>query len=98
MKPPVEAPTSRHSRPSTGMTKHSSARSSFSPPRETKRGRSATAISTSRDTSVPGFDARAPSAPSVTSPAITAAAARLRLSKSPRSTISVSSRILSLMA
>jgi hypothetical protein len=36
--PPVEAPTSRQSRPTGSTPKASSACASFSPPRETKRG------------------------------------------------------------
>ena len=38
MNPPVEAPTSRQSRPAGSTPKASSACASFSPPRETKRG------------------------------------------------------------
>jgi len=38
VKPPVEAPTSRQSRPATSSSRTDRACSSFSPPRETNRG------------------------------------------------------------
>ena len=73
MKPPVEAPTSRQSRPVTSIPSSSSALASFSPPRETKRARSATISSASGSTSSLGFSATGPSAPTRTSPARTEA-------------------------
>ena len=92
MNPPVEAPTSSADRPPGSIPKASSAFASFTPPRETNGGASATATSASSATSSPGFRAGRPA--TRTSPAITAAAARERDSNSPRSASRVSSRRL----
>ena len=74
-----------------------SALASLIPPRETKRGRSSTASSTSSATSWPGLAARSPSLPpSRTSPAMTDAAARAREAKSPRWASRVSRRTLAI--
>ena len=73
----------------------SSALASLIPPRETKRGRSSTATSTSSATIWPGLAARSPPVPPRrTSPAITDAAARAREANSPRWASRVSRRSL----
>src|SRR3954452_6744683 len=85
VKPPVEAPTSRQRRPAGSTPSASSALRSLIPPRETYGGGASTPSSTSGSTSWPGLAALASPGPSRTWPAITAAAARLRDAKSPRS-------------
>ena len=92
MKPPVEAPTSRQSRPATSIASASSAFSSFSPPRETYRGGSLTSSSASSATSWLGFSASGPSRPIRTRPARTDSAALVREPASPRSASRVSIR------
>ena len=53
VKPPVDAPTSRHPVPATSRPKASSAFASFSPPRETNGGGRATSSSTSSSSCSP---------------------------------------------
>ena len=89
----IDAPTSRQSRPAGSIPSRSSALASLMPPRDTKAGASSTDTAASPATIRPGFRARAPSCPTLTWPASTAAAARERDSKRPRSTSSVSSRV-----
>ncbi len=91
VKPPVEAPTSTQSRPTTSTSNASSAFCSFSPPRETKRGGRSTSSAASSATCSPGL-----SCPG-TSPASTSACACARDSASPRSTRSTSRRFLFVM-
>ena len=89
--PPVEAPASSARRPATSTANRSSAATSFSPPRETKRaGGPSRWTGSSGDTSRPGRSARAPE--TSTSPASMASCARARDSVSPRRTSSRSSR------
>ena len=92
MKPPVEAPTSRQSRPATSMPSASSALSSLIPPRETKRGPASTISAASGSTSWLGRSATGPSSPTRTSPARTAPAAAERDGNSPRSAKTASIR------
>ena len=94
MKPPVEAPTSRQVRPAGSTPKASRAPSSFSPPRETKRGGISTAMSTSASTRSPGRRSRRAASPLPTRmrPASSMAWARLRVSTRPRVTTSWSRR------
>ena len=96
MKPPVEAPTSRQSRPATSTPSASSAFSSLIPPRETKGGGSATSSSASAATSWLGFCASGPSGPIRTRPARTDSAALVREPASPRSASRVSIRRLAM--
>ena len=87
MKPPVEAPTSRQSRPAGSTPSASSACASFSPPRETKRGGALDLeLGVLVDLLRPAC--RSPG----TRPARTSACACARLSASPRSTSRTSSR------
>src|SRR5918992_4377475 len=86
VKPPVEAPTSRARRPAGSTSSASSAWSSFSPPRETKRGGCVSSSSTASSTCWPAF-----SKPG-TRPAITSAWACERDSARPRSTRRTSRR------
>src|SRR5918992_14660 len=80
VKPPVEAPTSRARRPAGSTSSTSSAWSSFSPPRETKRGACVSSSSTASSTCWPAF-----SKPG-TRPAMTSAWAWERDSARPRAT------------
>src|SRR5581483_9481841 len=84
VKPPVEAPTSRQSRPATSTPSASRALASFSPPREAKRRPSSTISSASSATSWPGFTSLGPLGPSRTRPARIEAAASLRERARPR--------------
>ena len=86
--PPVEAPTSRQTRPFGSTPSGTRAPTSLSPPREAWSGPAATAIGTASATRSPGFRSRrAPSpSPTRTRPASTSAWARARDSTSPRST------------
>ena len=84
VKPPVEAPTSRQTRPCGSKPKWSSAAASFTPPRDTQ-GCAGVGLQHASDAiSVRGLAHRAPSA--VTRPASIAACALARLSNRPRST------------
>src|SRR5439155_1374592 len=84
VKPPVEAPTSRQTRPATFIWKASSAWTSFSPPRPTNGVRPWTSTLASLATRAPALSTRLPS--TSTSPARRRRAACSRLSTSPRST------------
>jgi hypothetical protein len=88
--PPVEAPASRHGLPDTSMPKDSSAASSFSPARETKRLPPITESGWSGGKRVPALVTTL--SPARTAPARIRPCARLRVSARPRSTIRVSSR------
>src|SRR5829696_4822636 len=91
VKPPVEAPASRARRPATGTGKRSSAASSFSPPRPTKRGPGpTTSTACPGSTRWAGFEAGAP--PTSTRPAATASRACSRVGARPRRTSSTSRR------
>src|SRR6201996_8338544 len=92
VKPPVEAPTSRQSRPSTSIPSSSRAFSSLIPPRETKRCFASRTNSASGSTSWLGRRATGPSVPTRTSPARTAPAAADRDGKRPRSARTASIR------
>src|SRR5690348_12851434 len=96
VKPPVEAPTSRQTRPSTLSPSWSSACASFTPPRDTQAKAGSAAISASRAISSEGFRTGAPSA--VTRPAAMAAWALARLSNRPRATRRRSARSRAVMA
>src|SRR2546422_952985 len=84
VKPPVEAPTSRQTRPATFIWKASSAWASFSPPRLTNGERPWSSTPASLATRAPALLTRLPS--TRTSPARMRRAACSRLSTSPRST------------
>jgi hypothetical protein len=60
VKPPVDAPTSRQRKPATDHSKASSARSSFSPPRLTKRVSSWISSRAPSGTLAPAFVAGSP--------------------------------------
>src|SRR3954462_9454027 len=85
VKPPVDAPTSRQRRPAGAIPSASSALRSLIPPRDTYGRGASTPSSTSGSTSCPGLAARASPGPRRPWPAMTAAAARVREGKSPRS-------------
>ena len=61
MKPPVEAPASRHARPVGSIPNASSACSSLAPARLAQRGFSTSETDASAATSWPGFSCRLPS-------------------------------------
>src|SRR5437899_5836624 len=84
VKPPVEAPTSRQTRPATFIWKASSAWASFSPPRLTNGERPWSSTPASLATRAPALLPRLPS--TRTSPARMRRAACSRLSTSPRPT------------
>src|SRR5213594_553325 len=84
VKPPVEAPTSRQTRPAAFIWKASSAWASFSPPRLTNGERPWSSTHASLATRAPALLTRLPS--TRTSPARMRRAACSRLSTSPRST------------
>ena len=90
--PPVEAPTSRQRRPAGSTPNALSAFASLIPPRETNSGRASRSIATSVTHELARLGGSAALAPTRTSPARTAAAARDRDEKSPRSASTVSRR------
>ena len=90
-KPPVEAPTSSAERPATSIPNVSSAASSFSPARETNRGRSLRARAAPESTRVPALSPTCP--PTSTNPAMIRARAAVRLGARPRENTSSSRRM-----
>ena len=91
--PPVAAPTSSARLPRACTELEASALASLIAPRDAHAGRSRTLIASPGSTSSLGLSARRSPAPSITSPAITAAAARVREENSPRSASSASRRM-----
>ena len=91
VKPPVEAPTSRQTRPEGSSAKASSAAASLTPPRDAHGWGASASIDASSATSSDAFLSAAP--PTLTSPAAIAACARARLEKKPRSTRRISARL-----
>ena len=94
VKPPVDAPTSRQTRPVGSISNASSAAASLWPPRETYGSRSTRSSGVVGSTRSPGLRSRRAASPSPTRtlPASTSACARVRVSTRPRSTRSWSSR------
>ena len=92
VKPPVDEPTSRHVLPSADSPgpHFSNAPSSFSPPRETKRGGASTSTDAAASIWRDGLYSVWPA--TRTFPSITSAWACVRLAASPLSTIAMSSR------
>ncbi len=91
VKPPVEAPTSRHTRPVGSRPKASRPAASFTPPREAYGWGASASIAALSAISSEGFRSATP--PTRTSPAAIAACARARLAKTPRSTRTMSARL-----
>src|SRR5580704_12198314 len=91
VKPPVEAPMSRQTRPVGSSAKASSAAASLTPPRDAQGWGASASIGASPATSSEAFLSATP--PTLTSPAAIAACARARLEKKPRSTRTMSARL-----
>ena len=94
VKPPVDAPTSRQTRPAGSMPNASSAAASLWPPRLTYGSRSVSASGVAASTRSPALRSRRAASPSptLTLPASTSAWAFARVSARPRSTRSWSRR------